>query len=104
MRVVTFYNSVAGVTTLSWTADADVLIQGAQAFGSADALISLDPSLLYSTFTAPAARVVQDKFVTACSANSCLNRMQIPVAAGEVVYCAFKATIGIVQLYVDNVS
>jgi hypothetical protein len=91
--------SAAGVS--SWTAPTDLIIR--QAFGSAgNYAISSNPSIASTDISAPTTQNRTDIF--SCGSGNFhpgAIPLNIPLAAGEVVYVAFSAA-GVVQLFLED--
>jgi hypothetical protein len=93
VQLVTFFNSAASATTLSWTADSDYSAIGC---AGVPAVISNDPAVTYNNWVAapPTTQVKQRWVLESGNFWNFGYPLDFPISKGEKIYCAITATIG----------
>lgn len=101
MRVINFCNGDAVAKTLSWTADVDVILKGADG-AATGAGFGYNPDVSASAGASSGNGVFPNEPVLFYSGFSGgVHDFAFPLLQGQVIYCNLTATAGIVQLFVE---
>jgi hypothetical protein len=97
--VVTFYNGGATLRTVSWEADQNYVITGVLCNGSVGSVMSFEPDATVAVI-GPAG--TQNDIEHRVRLVNSVSNLNIPLDKGQIVYVAFTAAKGDLQLFLED--